>query len=85
MSSPAVVGAARVVFGADTSEFDSAARGVEGVLGRLVDKFQAVEARLKRLGTGATIGITLPFAAMVRAVDKTAGSFEPAFPKWRVV
>ncbi len=76
MSSPAVVGAARVVFGADTSEFDSAARGVEGVLGRLVDKFQAVEARLKRLGTGATIGITLPFAAMVRAVDKTAGSFE---------
>lgn len=76
MSSPAVVGAARVVFGADTSEFDSAAKGVEGVLGRLVDRFQAVEARLKRLGTGATVGITLPFAAMVRAVDKTAGSFE---------
>jgi TP901 family phage tail tape measure protein len=76
MSTPAVVGAARVVFGADTSDFDSAARGVEGVLGRLVEKFQAVETRLKRLGTGATIGITLPFAAMVRAVDKTAGSFE---------
>jgi len=72
----AVVGAARVVFGADTSEFDSAAKGVEGVLGRLVDKFHAVEQRIKSIGTGITLGITVPFAAMVRAVDKTAGSFE---------
>jgi TP901 family phage tail tape measure protein len=72
----AVVGAARVVFGADTSEFDSAAKGVEGVLGRLVDKFHAVEQRIKAIGTGLTLGITIPFAAMVRAIDKGAGSFE---------
>lgn len=76
MSNTAVVGAARIVFGADTSDFDSKAKGVEGVLGRLVDRFEAFEARLKRIGTGATVGITLPFAAMTRAVDKTAGSFE---------
>jgi TP901 family phage tail tape measure protein len=72
----AVVGAARVVFGADTSDFDAAADGVEGVLGRLIDRFQAFEARLKRLGTTATVGITLPFAAMVRSIDKGAGAFE---------
>jgi TP901 family phage tail tape measure protein len=72
----AVVGAARIVFGADTSEFDSAAKGVEGVLGRLVDKFHAVEQRIKSVGTGITLGITVPFAAMVRAIDKGAGSFE---------
>jgi len=72
----AVVGAARVVFGADTSEFDASAKGVEGVLGRLVDKFEAVQQRIKSIGTGITLGITIPFAAMVRAVDKTAGSFE---------
>lgn len=76
MSNTAVVGAARIVFGADTSDFDSKAKGVEGVLGRLVDRFEAFEARLRRIGAGATIGITLPFAAMTRAVDKTAGSFE---------
>lgn len=72
----AVVGAARVVFGADTSDFDAGARGVEGVLGRLVEKFQEVERRLKMLGTGITLGITVPFAAMVRSVDRGAGAFE---------
>lgn len=72
----AVVGAARVVFGADTSDFDAGARGVEGVLGRLVEKFQDVERRLKMLGTGITLGITVPFAAMVRSVDRGAGAFE---------
>lgn len=77
----AVVGAARVVFGADTSEFDSAAKGVEGVLGRLVDKFHAVEQRIKSIGTGITLGITVPFAAMVRAIDKGAGSFEGQMKK----
>lgn len=77
----AVVGAARVVFGADTSDFDAGAKGVEGVLGRLVEKFGEVERRLKRIGTGVTLGITVPFAAMVRAVDKGAGSFEGQMKK----
>lgn len=77
----AVVGAARVVFGADTSDFDAGAKGVEGVLGRLVEKFGEVERRLKRIGTGVTLGITVPFAAMVRAVDKGAGSFESQMKK----
>ena len=72
----AVVGAARVVFGADTSEFDAGAKGVEGVLGRLVDKFHDVEQRIKNIGAGVTLGVTVPFAAMVRAVDKGAGSFQ---------
>jgi TP901 family phage tail tape measure protein len=72
----AVVGAARVVFGADTSDFDAGAKGVEGVLGRLVEKFQQVEQRLKSIGVGVTLGVTVPFAAMVRAVDKGAGAFE---------
>lgn len=72
----AVVGAARVVFGADTSDFDAAAKGVEGVLGRLVEKFRGVEQRIKSIGTGMTLGITVPFAAMVRAVDKGAGAFQ---------
>lgn len=72
----AVVGAARVVFGADTSEFDAGAKGVEGVLGRLVEKFEAVERRIRNIGTGVTLGITVPFALMVRAVDKGAGSFQ---------
>ncbi|MHA0333659.1 phage tail tape measure protein [Sphingomonas aquatilis] len=77
----AVVGAARVVFGADTSEFDASAKGVEGVLGRLVDKFHGVEQRIKNIGAGVTLGVTLPFAAMVRAVDKGAGSFEAQMKK----
>lgn len=77
----AVVGAARVVFGADTSDFDAGAKGVEGVLGRLVEKFQAVEQRIKNIGLGITVGITVPFAAMVRAVDKGAGSFEGQMKK----
>jgi TP901 family phage tail tape measure protein len=77
----AVVGAARVVFGADTSDFDAGAKGVEGVLGRLVEKFQAVEQRIKNIGLGVTVGITVPFAAMVRAVDKGAGSFEGQMKK----
>lgn len=77
----AVVGAARVVFGADTSDFDAGAKGVEGVLGRLVEKFGEVERRLKQIGTGVTLGITVPFAAMVRAVDKGAGSFEAQMKK----
>lgn len=72
----AVVGAARVIFGADTSEFDDKAKGVEGVLGRLVDKFTDVEKRLRIIGAGITVGITLPFAGMVRAVDQGAGAFE---------
>lgn len=72
----AVVGAARVVFGADTSDFDAGAKGVEGVLGRLVDKFHDVERRIKGIGTATTLAITVPFAAMTRTVDKTAGSFE---------
>lgn len=71
-----VIGAARVVFDADTSDFDSAARGVEGTLGRLVDKFHAFEQRIKNIGTGVTLGVTLPFAAMVKTVDKGAGTFE---------
>jgi len=74
--SNAVVGAARVVFGADTSDFDSKAKGVEGVLGKLVDAFEAVETRLKRIGTGITVGITLPFAGMIKTIDKGAGAFE---------
>lgn len=77
----AVVGAARVVFGADTSDFDAGAKGVEGVLGRLVEKFHEVEKRIKSIGAGVTIGITVPFAAMVRAVDKGAGSFEAQMKK----
>ena len=72
----AVVGAARVIFGADTSDFDDKAKGVEGVLGRLVDKFAEVEKRLRIVGAGITVGITLPFAGMVRAVDQGAGAFE---------
>ncbi|VVT20278.1 Phage tail tape measure protein [Sphingomonas aurantiaca] len=74
--SSAVVGAARVVFGADTSEFDSKAKGVEGVLGKLVEAFEAVETRLKRVGAGVTLGITVPFLAMVKTIDKGAGTFE---------
>lgn len=77
----AVVGAARVVFGADTSEFDASAKGVEGVLGRLVEKFHAVEQRIKNIGAGVTLGVTVPFAAMVRAVDKGAGSFQAQMKK----
>src|SRR5436305_1852758 len=77
----AVVGAARVVFGADTSEFDAGAKGVEGVLGRLVDKFHDVEQRIKNIGAGVTLGVTVPFAAMVRAVDKGAGSFQAQMKK----
>lgn len=77
----AVVGAARVVFGADTSDFDAGAKGVEGVLGRLVDKFHDVEQRIKHIGTGVTLGVTLPFAAMVRAIDKGAGSFQSQMKK----
>lgn len=77
----AVIGAARVVFGADTSDFDAGAKGIEGALGRLVEKFQAVEQRLKSIGTGMTLGITVPFAAMVRAVDNGAGSFEMQMKK----
>ncbi|WP_311270489.1 phage tail tape measure protein [Sphingobium sp. WCS2017Hpa-17] len=77
----AVVGAARVVFGADTSDFDAGAKGVEGVLGRLVEKFQEVEKRIKGIGAGVTLGITVPFAAMVRAVDKGAGSFQGQMKK----
>ncbi|MEO7468896.1 MAG: phage tail tape measure protein, partial [Sphingobium limneticum] len=77
----AVVGAARVVFGADTSDFDAGAKGVEGVLGRLVEKFHEVEQRIKGIGTGVTLGITVPFAAMVRTVDKGAGSFEAQMKK----
>lgn len=72
----AVVGAARIVFGADTSDFDAKEKGVEGALGRLLDKFNDVEKRLRVIGAGITAGITLPFAAMVRAVDKGAGAFE---------
>lgn len=79
----AVVGAARVVFGADTSDFDAGAKGVEGVLGRLVDKFEAVERKLKRVGVGVTLGITVPFAAMVKTIDKGAGSFEAQMNKVR--
>lgn len=79
----AVVGAARVVFGADTSDFDAGAKGVEGVLGRLVDKFEAVERKLKRIGAGVTLGITVPFAAMVKTIDKGAGSFEAQMNKVR--
>ena len=74
----AVVGAARVVFGADTSEFDAKAKGVEGVLGRLVEAFRDVEARLKQVGLAATVGITVPFAGMVATIDKGAGQFEAA-------
>lgn len=77
----AVVGAARVVFGADTSDFDAGAKGVEGVLGRLVEKFHEVEQRIKGIGAGVTLGITVPFAAMVRTVDKGAGSFEAQMKK----
>jgi TP901 family phage tail tape measure protein len=77
----AVVGAARVVFGADTSDFDAGAKGVEGVLGRLVEKFGEIEQRIKRIGTGVTLGITVPFAAMTRAVDKGAGSFQAQMKK----
>ncbi|WP_343545451.1 phage tail tape measure protein [Sphingomonas paucimobilis] len=77
----AVVGAARVVFGADTSEFDAGAKGVEGVLGRLVDKFHDVEQRIKNIGAGVTLGVTVPFAAMVRAVDRGAGSFQAQMKK----
>lgn len=77
----AVVGAARVVFGADTSEFDAGAKGVEGVLGRLVEKFHDVEQRIKNIGVGVTLGVTVPFAAMVRAVDKGAGSFQAQMKK----
>ncbi|KQN37005.1 phage tail protein [Sphingomonas sp. Leaf407] len=72
------MGAARVVFGADASEFDATAAGVEGVLGRLIQKFHDVEAKLKAVGTAATIGITLPFAGMVAAIDEGAGSYESA-------
>lgn len=79
----AVVGAARVVFGADTVEFDSKAKGVEGVLGRLQDKFRELEQRLKKVGTGMTLGITVPFAAMVKSIDKGAGSFEAAMQRVR--
>lgn len=79
----AVVGAARVVFGADTVEFDSKAKGVEGVLGRLQDKFRELEQRLKTVGTGMTLGITVPFAAMVKSIDKGAGSFEAAMHRVR--
>ncbi|MGC5798899.1 phage tail tape measure protein [Sphingomonas sp. NFX23] len=77
----AVVGAARVVFGADTSDFDAGAKGIEGVLGRLVEKFQAVEQRIKNIGLGITVGITVPFAAMVKTVDKGAGAFEGQMKK----
>lgn len=77
----AVVGAARVVFGADTSDFDAGAKGVEGVLGRLVEKFHDVEQRIKNIGVGVTLGVTVPFAAMVRAVDKGAGSFQAQMKK----
>jgi len=72
----AVVGAARIVFGADTSDFDAKEKGVEGALGRLMDKFADVENRLRIIGAGITAGITLPFAGMVRAVDQGAGAFE---------
>lgn len=72
----AVVGAARVQFGADHREFDEAAREVQFALGSLVEKFGEVEKRIKAVGAGMSLGITLPFAAMVRAVDKGAGSFE---------
>ncbi|MEP9401856.1 phage tail tape measure protein [Sphingomonas sp. VNH70] len=79
--SSAVVGAARVVFGADSAEFDATARGVEGVLGRLVERFRDVEAQLKAVGTAATIGITLPFAGMIAAIDDGAGAYEAAMNK----
>ncbi|WP_230769534.1 phage tail tape measure protein [Sphingomonas sp. Leaf4] len=79
--SSAVVGAARVVFGADSSDFDATAAGVEGVLGRLVEKFHAVEQRLKQVGLAATIGITLPFAGMIAAIDDGAGAYEAAMNK----
>lgn len=77
----AVVGAARVVFGADTSEFDAKAKGVEGVLGRLVETFRDVEKRLKQVGLAATVGITVPFAGMVATIDKGAGQFQAAMNK----
>ncbi len=79
--SSAVVGAARVVFGADSSEFDATARGVEGVLGRLVESFRSVETRLKQVGAAATVGITLPFAGMIASIDNGAGSYEAAMNK----
>lgn len=71
-----MIGAARVVFEGDSTSFDATAKGVEGMIGRLQEKFHELEDRLKHLGAGLSVAITLPFAAMVRTIDKSAGGFE---------
>jgi hypothetical protein len=72
MGGSATVGAARIVFGADTSDFDSAARGIEGVLGKLVDRFRDVENRIKAIGVGITVGVTVPFGLVSKGAIRAA-------------
>lgn len=75
------LGLAHVVFGADTQEFDSAAKGVRGVLGDLMNMFRDVERQITKVGAAATVGITLPFAALVRTASKGARTFESEMKK----
>lgn len=75
------LGLAHVVFGADTQEFDTAAKGVRGVLADLMNTFRDVERQITKVGTAATVGITLPFAALVRTAAKGARTFESEMKK----
>lgn len=72
----AVIGAARVVFGADTAEFDARARGIEGTLGRLQEAFRAMERQVRDFGVRVTAGVTAPLALLAQRANATAGDFE---------
>lgn len=72
----AVVGAARVQFGADIIDFETGAHRVQSITEQVSDKFKELEKTVRTVGLVMTAAITVPFAAMVRAVDRGAGSFE---------
>ena len=40
------------------------------------DQFAEISRSIQKAGVGMTIGITVPFAALIRTVDRGAGSFE---------
>lgn len=72
----AVVGAARVQFGADIIDFETGAHRVQSITEQVSEKFKELEKTVRTVGLVMTAAITVPFAAMVRAVDRGAGSFE---------
>ncbi|WP_158014207.1 phage tail tape measure protein [Sphingomonas sanxanigenens] len=71
-----MLGAARVVFGADSTEFDRTTARVQNVMDAIVEKFREVERKITAIGVGLTAGVTLPFVASVRSLDKAAGDFQ---------